>query len=150
MRELLSGSSIRTELAARLRSEPFFFPEAVAVLVAIVYEPREQHLDHPEEFNELTRQQQARIRKVLREATGSADGPAIGEIERSCLSILEELAQAAFDHELDDIAQRLADARAVSRGELQPDRTAAPTPELIDPPEPRTIREGRPPVGRWR
>ena len=144
-------SEIRASIYRTATGPQFRFPKPVAFLLSAVFEPR----DDDAEYEEPLVREIAKSKKALRTAMTQIkddvetlrDAP--GKIEKTCLEHLPRLLAAARAHDAGDIARRLVRARRVSRGEaaIPVDRDQIVFAEL---PEPRTVIEGRPPVGLWR
>lgn len=146
-----SPSMIRRTLYERLHKKQFNFPHAAAHLIATVYEPRSDNTQYSEEFVSTLTDVQNSIKEELRNELADSERSSLGAVEKHCLDQLSNLLSTEAIKNYSDVQSRLRRARSLSKGETEPQPSSRNRPPTLDSvPDPVTIREDRPPFGRWR
>lgn len=130
--------------------EEFGFPPAVALLLSTVFEPRADGIEYGAVIDEFVQRTQKKIRKALNELVDHGSLSETGRIEYVCLQALEALLKEARQQEIVDLVRRLENVKAICRGDSNSNGEEADQIRYLRVPEPKYVREGRPPFGRWR
>jgi urease gamma subunit len=127
----------------------FRFPEAVATLLAVVFEPRTDGKTYADALEQAVADAKSKVADGLNSLVDNSSLRETGRIEANCLAALAQLRNVAISTGAVDVVQRLDEARALCRGEGRSHTTTRQDPEFLPPP-PVYVRKGRPAVGRWR
>jgi len=142
---------VRENLYKKSIQEPFYFPKAVAYLLCIVYEPRNNSSIYPDIINDLISENKKIIKKHFAEIQKQEKSlkKSTGKIEKICLHRLNFLHKKVSQFEIEDICSILEHAKKVAYGYKSIPYEQR---EIIFPilPERKALKKGQIPIGFWR